>query len=590
MANAAEKPIPEEARGPERAEASKEAPKEGEAKLTPDFENLAERVPGQKIELLRPDGSKFELVSLGGDAVAHPSDTGPKGRLMPDLEISARESAQREFSRLEGVFDSALTSTAVALDLESAEKDEWIEAMSTRKNELIMRILRENNPDAAIVEHLKQEQAAQDRKAETILQLEAQLQQARSEADRAYADVEANENKTSIEAYDETIALVRALEHQIVNEKTRVNPDLNTDEVLDALEGFADLKMETLHEQGGDAVRARIKEIENQMRELDKTLNKNPDDIEALTSWKIFDQERQRHGALLPIIDRKDRIKEIEDRMREIDKGSDSKSAQAEYQKIDAERKKLAGEIDVIEIPELPDDAMEDFDPKTEDIYKMFAENFKYGSKAEIAKLLVVAIKLKDQQVKAFGEDNPEALAMRAFLRDARDGKLERSPTLEVSEEGKITVEAGVPVEQPKAEATTTAEAGEDFVDQDMKTVASELNLTPSQLADLKTNFEAVKAFAKEVKDSSLSNLIDFDWTDFMNAPDTALPPSGAWNTVKSWFNPSQSPREDMWEKMAEAYARVASGNVKVSKKTQKMLDRLRTNLNKTDSIWHVKT
>ncbi len=302
---------------------------------------------GTRVEVRGLDGSRRDDVftgslDLGGQehqVFARASGRDIRIHIITPEEARARSDAERQLDLFENALEGSAASAVKAAGLKGDAAKEAEEAILARSAEIIAEATGAKDPEKAMDQAVR-EQAEALAGGETEIEgpsledLNRDLTQARQEALGAKNDKQ----------YEAAVARIHALEKAVYERRAALHPEADKEEkqqIADETEGLVELKPNPIFSEGSEAMRARLKALENEKRSADKAKDE--------MAWGKADEEYKQILAVLPVVETKEQIKELEDELRAIDKAPSKKGAGERYKEADAKRKELMTKLEALQ-------------------------------------------------------------------------------------------------------------------------------------------------------------------------------------------------------------------------------------------------
>ncbi len=347
--------------------------------INPETDLLTE---GELAALFMPDGQEYNATVIQDNNESGRVVAFENGQVLStsQMEESARSEAAESYESISNAMQSAVDAVIVASGLKGAEADKIRNTLHEQESQLLLEAVLTDNPEKSMVDLVQKAVDSNENIQDAILEGKTfALSDALSEKMHATEAARQAEQNGDESAYQDAINQIYASENLINGLRNELHPNADSEEVeqiaLDT-RGAVEVRANPIYDQGIEAVKARLTQLETDMNSADKENNE--------IAWNIARTEYDQHSAIMPVLElaqnvkdtvhtiedqlRSARlsaaidatetnteityatgiaegleqgIKQVEDAMREVDASPATKEAEGTYQSLTADRKTL---------------------------------------------------------------------------------------------------------------------------------------------------------------------------------------------------------------------------------------------------------
>ncbi len=227
-------------------------------------------------------------------------------------EQAVRAEMEKEHTSLEASFDRAIDAVMASSGMVNNERARVKARLHERRVELLMEASLEDNPSETLIQIVREtiERNEQHRSAE-ITQYEKNLSLKQSELQQARARADVAEKAEDEKSYKEAMREVYLYEGAIMEFKKRLDvlravetsPKEQEERTLE-IQGAVIPTPDELYDVGIDAVRDRVKELEQSMQTADQAHDE--------VAWLVARNEYNHHRVMMPILEQAHQLEEID--------------------------------------------------------------------------------------------------------------------------------------------------------------------------------------------------------------------------------------------------------------------------------------
>lgn len=328
---------------------------------------------GFEVESTRSDGSSVHETAVATSdtdgytiVLAREGADKTRFRVVDAKEQAAEFKAGEQLDLFLDVAKRTIEPAIKAAGLKGAEADKARASIEARLSAMVAQALGEENPDKALTQVIQYAAAKEGATpTQNLEKLTLILARAKQRADSAKSDKE----------YAAALAEVHAAEKAVYEARVKLHPEATQEEkaaIADEADGAVELLPDPIYEKGYLDVLSSIQELEGSMREADAKKD--------AVAWTVAKNERDRHMAILPIVEKVDALeKALVDVDAAIARLTEARVGEVKRKKESLERHRLSIQ-GVIQ-------RKEDLIKSLEDQMRELDKKPKKGAEAEFAKL-----------------------------------------------------------------------------------------------------------------------------------------------------------------------------------------------------------
>lgn len=260
---------------------------------------------GFEVESMRSDGSSVHETAVATSdtdgytiVLAREGADKTRFRVVDAKEQAAEFKAGEQLDLFLDVAKKTIEPAIKAAGLKGAEADKARASIEAGLPAMVARALGEKSPDKSLTKSI-QDAAAEKEVVQTpnLEELTLTLAHARQKVDSAKSDKE----------YTAAITVVHAAEKAVYEARVKLHPEAAPEEkatIADEADGSVELLPDPIYEKGHLDVLGSIQELEGSMREADAKKD--------AVAWTVARNERDRHMAILPIVEKVDALEKAQ--------------------------------------------------------------------------------------------------------------------------------------------------------------------------------------------------------------------------------------------------------------------------------------
>jgi hypothetical protein len=236
-------------------------------------------------------------------------------------EDMTREQAQNSYKRLSNAYDSAVDAVVMASGLTAQEEENLRRQLADLDSQVLMEATLSDNPDKAMADSLQAiiksedgpEAMMTDANERSLSDVTAQLMDLRQQADTA-------EDQNDEKEYNRLMVQIYATETLQAGLRIDSHPEADQTEkqrIEVESRGAVKPQADEIYDEGIENVIARVKQLENDMRQADK----DKDEV----AWTIARDEYQRHLVMMPMLKQADELERIDAEIEQMKQDAVSK-------------------------------------------------------------------------------------------------------------------------------------------------------------------------------------------------------------------------------------------------------------------------